>query len=84
MRRYSQHIDEQVGEEPDGPLGPEVKVMNLPKPNKYVGEDDINKFDKWLVQLLTYFWIFKIMPGPHTDATRIRYAELYLSKLAQQ
>ena len=31
MRRYSQHIDEQVGEEPNGPLGPEVKVMNPPK-----------------------------------------------------
>ena len=30
MRRYSQRIDEQVGEEPDGPLGPEVKAMNPP------------------------------------------------------
>ena len=60
MRRYSQHIDEQVGEEPNGPLGPEVKAMNLPKPEKYAGEDDIDKFDEWLVQLLAYFRIFKI------------------------
>ena len=53
------------------------------KPKKYVGEDDINKFDEWLVQLLVYFWIFKIT-GPHTDATRIQYTGLYLSELAQQ
>ena len=83
MRRYSQRIDEQVGEEPDGPLGPEVKAMNPPKPEKYAGEDDIDKFDEWLVQLLAYFQIFKIM-GLRTDTTRVQYMGLYLSKLAQQ
>ena len=83
MRHYSQHIDEQVGEEPNGPLGPEVKAMNLPKPEKYTGEDDINKFDEWLVQLLAYFWIFKIT-GPCTNTTHVQYMGLYLSKLAQQ
>ena len=83
MRCYSQRIDKQVGKEPDGPLGPKVKVMNLPKPEKYVGKDDIDKFDKWLVQLLAYFQIFKIT-GPCTDATCIQYTGLYLSKLAQQ
>ena len=83
MRRYSQCIDEQVGEEPDGPLGPEVKAMNPPKPKKYAGEDDIDKFDEWLVQLLVYFRIFKIT-GLRTDTTRIQYTGLYLSELAQQ
>ena len=83
MRRYSQHIDEQVGEEPDGPLGPEVKAMNPPKPEKYAGEDDIDKFDEWLVQLLAYFRIFKIT-GLRTDPTRVQYTGLYLSELAQQ
>ena len=83
MRCYSQRIDEQVGEEPDGPLGPEVKVMNPPKPEKYTGEDDIDKFDEWLVQLLAYFRIFKIT-GLCTDATCIQYTGLYLSELAQQ
>ena len=83
MRCYSQCIDEQVGEEPDGPLGTEVKAMNPPKPEKYTGEDDINKFNEWLVQLLAYFWIFKIT-GLRTDATRIQYTGLYLSELAQQ
>ena len=83
MRRYSQCIDEQVGKEPDGPLDPEVKAMNPPKPEKYVGEDDIDKFDKWLVQLLVYFQIFKIT-GLRTDATCIQYTGLYLSELAQQ
>ena len=83
MRRYSQHIDEQVGEEPDGPLGPEVKAMNPPKPEKYVGKDDIDKFNEWLVQLLAYFRIFKIM-GLCTDATHVQYTGLYLSGLAQQ
>ena len=83
MKRYSQRIDEQVGEEPDGPLGPKVKAMNLPKPEKYVGEDDIDKFDEWLVQLLAYFRIFKIT-GLRTDATCVQYTGLYLSELAQQ
>ena len=83
MRRYSQCIDEQVGEEPDGPLGPKVKAMNLPKPEKYAGEDDIDKFDEWLVQLLVYFRIFKIT-GLRTDATRVQYTGLYLSELAHQ
>ena len=55
MRRYSQCIDEQVGKEPDGPLGPKFKAMNPPKPEKYAGEDDIDKFNEWLVQLLAYF-----------------------------
>ena len=72
-----------MGEEPDGPLGPEVKAMNPPKPEKYTGKDDIDKFDEWLVQLLAYFWIFKIM-GLRTDATHVQYMGLYLSELAQQ
>ena len=36
MRRYGQRIQEQVGEEPFGPLGPEVKAMSPPKPGKYI------------------------------------------------
>ena len=83
MRHYSQHIDEKVGKEPDGPLGHEVKAMNPPKHEKCAGKDDINKFDKWLVQLLAYFWIFKIT-GLCTDATHVQYTGLYLSELAQQ
>ena len=83
MRHYSQRIDEQVGKEPNGPLGPEVKVMNPPKPEKYTGKDDIDQFDEWLVQLLVYFRIFKIT-GSCTNATHIQYMELYLSELAQQ
>ena len=83
MRRYSQRIDKQVGKEPNGPLGPKVKAMNPPKPKKYAGEDDIDKFDEWLVQLLAYFRIFKIM-RLCTNATCIQYMGLYLSELAQQ
>ena len=48
MRCYGQHIQEQVGKEPFGPLGPEVKVMSPPKPGKYGGQDDIEKFDDWV------------------------------------
>ena len=81
MRHYSQRIDEQVSEEPNGPLDPEVKAMNPPKHKKCAGKDDINKFDEWLVQLLAYFQIFRIT-GPCTDATHIQYMGLYLSKLA--
>lgn len=83
MRYYSQCIDEQVGEESDGPLDPEIKAMSPPKPKKYTGKHDINKFDEWLVQLLMYSWIFKIT-GPCNDARHVQYTGLYLGKLAQQ
>ena len=35
-------IDEQVGQLTD-PLGPEIKVMNPPKPSKYGGQDNLRQ-----------------------------------------
>ena len=50
-----------------GLVGLEVKVMNLPKPGKYRGQDDLEKFDKWLSHLLKYYHIGKDMGmgNPH-------------------
>jgi len=83
MRQYSQHIREQVGDEPDGPLGPEVKAMNPPKLGKYGGQDDMEKFDDWLTQLLKYFRTFKIT-GYGRDRDRVLYTGLYLKGMATE
>ncbi|KIM58608.1 hypothetical protein SCLCIDRAFT_27989 [Scleroderma citrinum Foug A] len=83
MQCYGQHIQEQVGEEPFGPLGPEVKVMSLPKPGKYGGQDDIEKFNDWLTQLLKYFRTFKVT-GYRRDADRVLYTGLYLEGIAAE
>ena len=70
-----------MGKEPLGPLGPEVKVMSLPKPGKYGGQDDIKKFDNWLTQLLKYFRTFKVTGyGHNTDC--VLYTGLYLEGIA--
>ncbi|KAG9315567.1 hypothetical protein JVU11DRAFT_3203 [Chiua virens] len=51
---YIQHIYDMV-REPLGPLGPEIKAMNVLKPRKYGGQDNLEKFNEWLSQLLKYF-----------------------------
>ena len=61
-----------MGNEPNGPLGPEVKAMNLPKPGKYGGQDDMEKFDNWLTHLLKYFRTFKIT-GYGRDGDHVLY-----------
>ncbi|KIK22289.1 hypothetical protein PISMIDRAFT_102694 [Pisolithus microcarpus 441] len=82
QNRYTQCIWEQVGL-PTGQVGPEVKAMNLPKPGKYGGQDDLDKFDDWLGQIWKYFHTFKVT-GPDRDEDRILYTGLYLEGLASQ
>ncbi|KIK12937.1 hypothetical protein PISMIDRAFT_18349 [Pisolithus microcarpus 441] len=82
QNRYAQRIWEQVGLL-TGQVGPEVKAMNLPKPGKYGGQDDLDKFDDWLGQILKYFHTFKV-PGPDHDEDCILYTGLYLEGLASQ
>ena len=77
MQHYGQHIREQVDKESFGPLGPEVKAMSPPKPGKYGGQDDIEKFDDWLTQLLKYFRTFNVT-GYGCDVDHILYTGLYL------
>ena len=48
QEQYVRWIDKQVGQ-PTAPLGLEIKAMNLPKPNKYGGQDNLKKFDDWSV-----------------------------------
>ena len=83
MRRYGQPIQEQVGKEPFGPLGPEVKAMSPPKPGKYGGQDDIEKFNDWLTQLLKYFRTFKVTGYGH-DVDCVLYTGLYLKGIAAE
>ncbi|KAF8131110.1 hypothetical protein EV363DRAFT_1398917 [Boletus edulis] len=66
-----------------GPVGPEVKVINLPKPGKYSGQDDLEKFDQRLSHLLKYNRTFKVT-GPDRDEDRVLYTGLYLKGLATQ
>ena len=62
QEQYARQIGEQVGQ-PTGPLGSEIKAMNLPKPGKYRGQDDLEKFDDRVSQLFKYYCTFKIT-GP--------------------
>ncbi|KIM59840.1 hypothetical protein SCLCIDRAFT_27075 [Scleroderma citrinum Foug A] len=71
---------EQVGEEPFRPLGPEVKAMIPPKPGKYGRQDDIEKFNDWLTQLLKYFRTFKVTRYG-CDMDRVLYTGLYLKDI---
>jgi hypothetical protein len=80
--RYTRRIREMVGD-PLGQVGPELKAMNPPKPSKYGGQDDLEKFDDWLSQLLKYFRTFKVA-GPDRDADRVLYTGLYLEGIAAQ
>ncbi|KAF8443733.1 hypothetical protein L210DRAFT_861970, partial [Boletus edulis BED1] len=79
---YAQCIWEQVGQA-TSPVGPEVKAMNLPKPGKYGGQDDLEKFDEWLSHLLKYYHTFKVT-GPDRNEDQILYIGLYLERLASQ
>ena len=57
--------------------------MNPPKPGKYGGQDDLEKFDEWLSHLLKYYCTFKIT-GPNRDEDWVLYTGLYLEGLASQ
>ena len=82
QQRYAQHIWEQVGQL-TGPVGLEVKAMNLPKPKKYGGQDDLEKFDEWQSHLLKYYCTFKVT-RPNRNEDRVLYTGLYLEGLASQ
>ena len=55
--------------------------MSPPKPEKYGGQDDIEKCDNWLTQLLKYFRTFKVTRYGH-DADHVLYTGLYLEGIA--
>ena len=76
-----------------GTLGSQCSVManafenkwarSLPKPGKYGGQDDIEKFDDWLTQLLKYFRTFKVT-GYRRDVDHVLYTGLYLEGIAAE
>ena len=80
QERYARRIDKQV-RQLTGPLGPEIKVMNLPKPSKYGGQDDLKKFNDWISQLLKYYCTFK-MTGLDWDEDQVLYTRLFLDGIA--
>ena len=57
--------------------------MNPPKPRKYKGQDNLEKFDKWLSHLLKYYRTFKVT-GPNCNKDWVLYTGLYLEGLASQ
>jgi hypothetical protein len=57
--------------------------MNPPKPGKYGGQDDLEKFDDWVSQLLKYFHTFKIT-GPAQEEDQVLYTRLFLEGLASE
>ena len=57
--------------------------MNPPKPSKYGGQDDLEKFDDWVSQLLKYYHTFKIT-GPDWDEDRVLYTGLFLDEIAAE
>ncbi|KAF8546417.1 hypothetical protein OG21DRAFT_1527849 [Imleria badia] len=68
---------------PMGPVEPEIKVMNPPKPRNYRGQDDLEKFDDWVSQLLKYYHMFKVT-GPNRDEDRVLYTRLFLEGIASE
>ncbi|KAF8128378.1 hypothetical protein EV363DRAFT_1400560 [Boletus edulis] len=82
QQQYAQRIWEQVGQATSS-VGPEVKAMNPPKPRKYGGQNDLEKFNEWLSHLLKYYHTFKVTE-PNHDEDRILYTGLYLEGLASQ
>ena len=50
---------------------------------KVQGQDDLEKFDKWLSHLLKYYCTFKVT-RPNHDKDQVLYTRLYLEGLASQ
>ena len=80
--QYTQCIWEQVSQL-TGPVGLEVKAINPSKCGKYRGQDDLEKFDKWLSHLLKYYHTFKVIRPNHNEDW-VLYTRLYLEGLASQ
>ncbi len=79
LRRYKWLVRDRVGQE-QGPL-PDIKNIRVSPPEKYNGEDDIEKFDTWLAGLLRWFRVYNVT-GDHKDTMRVDLCGTTLAGLA--
>jgi hypothetical protein len=68
MRRYRSLIRDRVGRTSE-PL-PDIKNIRVSPPEKYSGEDDIEKFDTWLAGLLRWYRVYNVT-GNKKDSMRV-------------
>ncbi|KAH9832164.1 uncharacterized protein C8Q71DRAFT_675622, partial [Rhodofomes roseus] len=64
-------IDRLVGDDPMDDPPAYMKIIKPQMPSPWEGEDDVYKFEEWLLKLLTYFQNLRIT-GPRTDSDRTR------------
>ena len=68
IRQYHVLIHDQVGQEFQAIS--EMKSLRVSAPEKYSGEDDIEKFDTWVTGLLQWYWVHNIT-GATKDSVRV-------------
>jgi hypothetical protein len=49
---------------------PDIKNIRVSPPEKYAGEDDIEKFDTWLAGLLCWYRVYNVT-GNKKDSMRV-------------
>jgi hypothetical protein len=68
MRRYRTLIRDRIGRTRE--QLPDIKNIRVSPPEKYSGEDDIEKFDTWLTGLLRWYRVYNVT-GNKKDSMRV-------------
>jgi hypothetical protein len=68
MRRYRTLIRDRIGRTRE--QLPDIKNIRVLPPEKYSGEDDIEKFNTWLTGLLCWYRVYN-MTGSKKDSMRV-------------
>ena len=79
MRRYRSLIHDRVGRARE--QLPDIKNIRVSPPDKYSGEDDIEKFDTWLAGLLRWYRVYNVT-GNEKDTMRVDLCGTALTDLA--
>ena len=81
MRRYRSLIRNRVGHASE-PL-PDIKNIRVSPPEKYSGEDDIEKFDTWIAGLLRWYQVYNVT-GDKKDSMSVDLLSLASPLLGMQ
>src|ERR1700729_3086394 len=79
LRRIRKMIRDRVGYELETQV--DTKSIRISAPDKYSGEDDIEKFDVWLTGLLRWMRVHNVT-GPNKDTLRVDLCSTTLTSLA--
>ena len=79
MRRYQSLIHDRVGRTRE--QLPDIKNIRVSPPEKYSGEDDIEKFNTWLAGLLRWYRVYNVT-GNEKDTMRVDLCGTTLTDLA--